>query len=1485
MTPVTAIPSRLGRLLRGLGRAVYLIVKFAIEFVVVLTLAFANAVYTLLSRTALYLSTVYLLIYFVGNSLAFKSWLMVFLSELMVADLDCAAIEMSPVLFRVTVLDTDLKDGRGTSVITAEKAVAAIDLGAMLSYAVRSSLRDDVPFELRLTENHAIGANVLVEVDRDGWVGIGTMWGKTKPSTEPDDGPPSRVELLGCKVERTRFRLDVNDGELTVDARDLETTAKVVIVGSWVRVTSPGLNASRGRVTIDGVGPKGTPLDLPWHGLKTGRALWVDGRLALERALLTASETRALLVGKIETKGQVSFDATAMLDAPRNDPAVTQWLPDDTRAEARVVARVLGPPSAIVADVSVQSPRVTAAGFELGPMTLALSVAPEEAARAGDGLRVRVAPFSLAALGGALHVDELVAWPTGVDDVRLAARAAVRLDAVDPSEVWNLGLVQGAVPALLDSQVTAAIDADVQWRRTDGGSVFEVASSLDLAATWRGAPGMPLAPHYGLRADSTAVIGPKTTVEADLSAWSGSERVTLRGALDAEADTVDVAGDLRLELAPFLAALGVAPSPDRTPWVSGALRLAKLSVRGPLAAPDVTANLTVTDARVLGNRVDGLKAKVALHDGTLTVTGLRGATELGSVKAAATLHLFDGDFAHLDSRLPLTVTNAEVTGVELGRFKSLGITGTARVTAPEVRLELGTPGLALHARADVRVDDVEAYGERASRVTASVRLDGQKVDVKPIDVQLEGGATIAASLRLDRSRLDRLTAHARISDLDLSDVRALAKKNLPISTRIDAVIDVSGPMRDLDIESSITLEKLVAYGVTLGNAKLSVERERGESFARITSGSFFKGLTLEQALLDLSPSLVPTGVRAKIGFESLDVIKLVPSVGESVHRLRLNKGTVTAVASFEGTRSVLVQLDLPHRGLEIRASADSPTLRNEDDLWVAFHNDEIVVTRLVMNFGGEYLAACGSVGLDGKIQVEVAGGAELSRVPALRSVLADASGRISVGPHGAGRPGADTDLPAHPFADSCLGAVDDEDTLKKLGRPSGSITVSNTLRDPVVHGFVSFDGVRVVPRGLGHEIAIRRGAIAIKQTEDKRTLELVIREDAPIEGTFDDGSFILFGNATLPEKPRTTAAGWIPSHGTLRFKGDDLFWSEASSYQLAFNADLAASFTNLGNSETSKYPPTLALRGKVDVTEGAFNTRFSQVAKIFGNALGRSVNAYSASLTERVPLLGRAELGLDVRGSNLRVKAEMDAADVTGNAACVLRVGGTLEGPQLTGRVEMTDGQLVLKIFARRNFEITRAWIDFDGDSEHPQLDLVAETEPPILRLVQRPGADADQAPEEVYYVVTASLKGRLPDIVPEFSSRPALVPDDIFSLIVTGKVKADFALSGRGSESTLSLFSTDIASYVKNALRSAFIESASFAPTTSGTGAVDVMTQLGKNIRLQVTGQQGLGYGSRFTIKISDRLSIEGTLRNTTEESRTVQRYETKLKYSIPLE
>ncbi|MBK8482259.1 MAG: translocation/assembly module TamB domain-containing protein [Proteobacteria bacterium] len=320
--------------------------------------------------------------------------------------------------------------------------------------------------------------------------------------------------------------------------------------------------------------------------------------------------------------------------------------------------------------------------------------------------------------------------------------------------------------------------------------------------------------------------------------------------------------------------------------------------------------------------------------------------------------------------------------------------------------------------------------------------------------------------------------------------------------------------------------------------------------------------------------------------------------------------------------------------------------------------------------------------------------------------------------------------------------------------------VEGPLGDPRLFGEVSLGYAEFVPRGFGRLITLRQGRIAFSnylvclggtlacRSEDEKcaATEGSCRWTTPVEGSYDEGTIRLFGEARFDQREVVDLY--------LRVAGNSIPQRSPGIYALEFNTDV----TLVGDEQA------LALNGSVDIIDA----RYVQEFDLIKNAVLRPrVAEEAAPFWQSVPVLANLALQLDVRSAG-QLRVHNSYADL--GLQSTLSVGGTLSQPRIGGLVRVEEGTFRIP-FLHGDYEVQRGEISFDSgkSADRALLNITAETQ-----YADRNGTD---------YQILLLLQGPLDGIRIRLSSQPHLEQGQILALLATGRTTDQWRdqLAGQG--------------------------------------------------------------------------------------------------------
>ena len=227
---------------------------------------------------------------------------------------------------------------------------------------------------------------------------------------------------------------------------------------------------------------------------------------------------------------------------------------------------------------------------------------------------------------------------------------------------------------------------------------------------------------------------------------------------------------------------------------------------------------------------------------------------------------------------------------------------------------------------------------------------------------------------------------------------------------------------------------------------------------------------------------------------------------------------------------------------------------------------------------------------------------------------------------------------------------------------------------------------------------------------------------------------------------RIGMVGFAPSELNLTATGTRMNIRYIDGFPAVVDADLA-----LRGAMTAP-----VLSGTVTVRDAQWSKRFEVNPDILAIARGERTPIGAPAEPSAVPV----RLDIQVVAPNT-LRIENNLASV--RAMADLRLGGTLDRPQLSGRAEITRGDLS---FEGNRYRVTRGSIDFSNPLRiDPYVDLEAET------LVRVPGGSTGSSQT---YRVTLGLTGTAAQFTPTIDSDPPLPLADVFSLLLGQPIDVD---------------------------------------------------------------------------------------------------------------
>jgi hypothetical protein len=405
--------------------------------------------------------------------------------------------------------------------------------------------------------------------------------------------------------------------------------------------------------------------------------------------------------------------------------------------------------------------------------------------------------------------------------------------------------------------------------------------------------------------------------------------------------------------------------------------------------------------------------------------------------------------------------------------------------------------------------------------------------------------------------------------------------------------------------------------------------------------------------------------------------------------------------------------------------------------------------------------------------------------------------------------------------------------------------------------------------------------------------------------TFSEGDGLVasYGDGRLTLRGSTLLDGLLPEAIDLEIVAANIDYAVSDEVRLRFSTQLDARGEGIDARDAS----AVLLSGDLAIIEGTYTTGSAVGSQLFEGTTGqRKVGAYSAPLVESAPWIGPTRLDVAVKSSNFQVRLGLPVGDVDIELRLDMKLEGTVADPELYGRIDLLPGGLISNTVIGREFELDKGSIDFSGDPKSPRVDVSLRSEvtfqetrttDSFLGTSQIFSSFAGAGSDERTVVVSVTLTGQVDydavgrefeDIEVDLSSDAGYERSELITLLATGLPPGQGDSEASEGGGTVSLFADEVASVLAQTLLGVIIDDVKVGVGLQGSLDWQLRKTFGRNLRVSVAGSQGTTgqrVQPRFEFRISEHLSLEGSLRYQEAEQSSGQTYEAKLRYRIPLD
>jgi len=742
------------------------------------------------------------------------------------------------------------------------------------------------------------------------------------------------------------------------------------------------------------------------------------------------------------------------------------------------------------------------------------------------------------------------------------------------------------------------------------------------------------------------------------------------------------------------------------------------------------------------------------------------------------------------------------------------------------------------------VDSIDHLPEPVSKAQCSLRLSRGRLSTSDAKVSFRNGTTVGISGELDPWKLSG-DLSLSLSKTRLSSLKSIASRSLPVDAQVEGTVSLSGALTSPTVDANLSVAELVATGISFGDARMRASGRFGDRID-LSSSAFFPGITLKEGAVVFKDGS-PDRLGLVMDIKDLKLARLVPALPSWVD-VKTSGRTTVHVGFSQGQDPFSATLDIPESKLS--ACVSMPALHlcfvNPTQAVATLTPGGLELKGLTFSGGGQSVTASGRLDFSQGWDVSLRPAVDVAQLAMLGETFASYSGQVGVSKE--------------------------------------SLHLTGALDSPRISGVVRLGALAFQPRQLGSELTVDQAAVRVSGSLTDGDILLLIEEDAPVEGRLDEGTFTAYGWFKF--------SGWLPDRGLVYLSGREIYYQQPGHFRLVISPTVEVEVYDLQDEQRSGGN----ISGDVFIAEGEFTRNFDRLLGSFSTAFSRSQERYSRPLTEVFPFLARTDLDLRVHGGNFAISSSFPFGETELAVNMDLQVKGTLDNIKLHDWMHVVPGGSITYKLVKRVFTVNRGTVDFAGDYTKPYIDIEAETEVPYS------AADTEMAtvgPEEQLWgkriMIKVRLAGTYPNLTPEFSSdRPEYDVADLQTLLLLGMTRKD--LEGRGEKGggediSINLLTEDVAGMVSKLLLAPFVDAVSLGFTQEGGILAEAATRIGRAINLSTRVMKGADkseYSARIQFKITDRLSLEGRMKQFDEEGTAPQNqtsYEARFRYLIPLE
>ena len=192
-------------------------------------------------------------------------------------------------------------------------------------------------------------------------------------------------------------------------------------------------------------------------------------------------------------------------------------------------------------------------------------------------------------------------------------------------------------------------------------------------------------------------------------------------------------------------------------------------------------------------------------------------------------------------------------------------------------------------------------------------------------------------------------------------------------------------------------------------------------------------------------------------------------------------------------------------------------------------------------------------------------------------------------------------------------------------------------------------------------------------------------------------------------------------------------------------------------------------------------------------------------------------------------------------------------------------------------------------DMSRPRLDVRAKSDIDYIvssGTLSTTGTSLTDVEREETVTLVLALQGVPPDLSFELSSnRSEFDQEDLQYLLITGAPRHGDERGNLLGGVSLNLLTENLVRSLSNFFLAPFLDRVSLGFSAEGGVNADLMTKLGRRLQLRTRIlQEGtdMRYSAGFTLKVSDRLSLDGRMKVIDTDVYQSRTYEAKMRYHV---